>query len=93
MNAVGLGYRRDIATEIVQKEFPIDFIELAPENWIDMGGYWQNQLEKAAEKYPVTCHGLSLSIGAPDPIDFNFLGKIKSFLNQYDVTMPWDTVI
>lgn len=85
MNAIGLGFRRDIADEIIAGHFPIDFIELAPENWIEMGGFWQSQLEKAVEKYPVTCHGLSLSIGAPDAIDFDFLRKIKSFLNQYEI--------
>jgi len=50
-----------------------------------MGGYWKKQLDKAAEKYPITCHGLSLSIGSPDDLDLDFLHKIKKFIKQYNV--------
>jgi len=82
----GIGFRRDIADEIIQgKSVKPSFIELAPENWIDMGGYWKNKLDEAASKYPVTCHGLSLSIGSPEDIDWEFLKKIKVFLEEYNV--------
>ncbi|MCT4644507.1 MAG: DUF692 domain-containing protein, partial [Carboxylicivirga sp.] len=83
---IGIGFRRDFADEfLVNKEFQPDFIELAPENWIGMGGYWKKKLDAVAEKYPITCHGLSLSIGSPDDLDMDFLKELKSFLNQYDV--------
>lgn len=62
-----------------------DFIEFAPENWIGMGGYWGKVLREATERYPVLCHGLSLSIGSPDELDWDFLKKIKSFLDEYNV--------
>ncbi len=83
---VGLGYRRDFADEFLNGNFiKPDFVELAPENWMNIGGYWQKQLKKIAEKYPVVCHGLSLSIGSPDPLDLNFLKELKKFLDEYDV--------
>ncbi len=83
---VGIGFRRDFADEFIDNpEFNPDFIELAPENWIGMGGYWKKKLDTVAEKYPITCHGLSLSIGSPDDLDMNFLKDVKDFLNRYDV--------
>jgi uncharacterized protein len=83
---VGLGYRKDFSKEFLTSDIlHPDFVEVAPENWIDLGGYWKRELRKIAENYPIYCHGLSLSIGSPDPIDFNFLSKIKSFLEEYDV--------
>jgi len=83
---VGIGFRRDFAEELLQSSvLKPAFIELAPENWIDMGGYWGKMLRKAAEQFPVTCHGLSLSIGSPEELDWDFIKKIKIFLNEYNV--------
>lgn len=83
---VGLGFRRDIADNFINSEILTpQFIELAPENWINMGGYWRKKLKAASEQYPITCHGLSLSIGSPDPIDFDWLKKVKLFLDEYNV--------
>jgi len=85
-NQIGIGYRRDFADEFISNnEFKPDFIELAPENWIGMGGYWKKKLDAAAERYPITCHGLSLSIGSPDDLDLNFLKQLKVFLAHYNV--------
>lgn len=45
ISGVGLGFRRDIADEIINLEQDKPkFIEFAPENWIDMGGYWGKKL-------------------------------------------------
>jgi len=83
---IGIGFRKDFSEELLASEvLKPAFIELAPENWIGMGGYWKKQLDKAAEKYPITCHGLSLSIGSPDDLDLDFLHKIKKFIKQYNV--------
>jgi uncharacterized protein (UPF0276 family) len=82
----GLGFRKDFAEELITSEIlEPSFIELAPENWIGMGGYWKKLLDKAAEKFPITCHGLSLSIGSPDELDIEFVKQVKKFLKQYNV--------
>lgn len=82
----GLGFRKDFAEELIDSNIlNPSFIELAPENWIGMGGYWKKQLDKAAEKFPITCHGLSLSIGSPDELDVNFVKQVKKFLDTYNV--------
>lgn len=78
---VGLGFRRDIHNEILDldNDAKPDFVELAPENWMRFGGYWGSILKKIKEKYPIICHGLSLSIGSPDDIDDEFLDELNLF--------------
>jgi len=83
---IGLGFRRDLADDFLSQEvINPGFIEFAPENWIDMGGYWGNVLEKVENKYPVTCHGLSLSLGSPEDLDWEFIKKLKVFLDEHNV--------
>lgn len=80
---VGIGFRKDFAAELLQDNaIQPAFIEVAPENWIGIGGYWKKLFRQALEKYPLFTHGLSLSIGSPDEPDFVFLQKIKDFLRE-----------
>lgn len=82
----GIGFRKDFAEEFLTGSvLQPSFVELAPENWMEIGGFWKKKLNELAEKYPITCHGLSLSIGSPDKLDFDFLKKIKKFLKKYNV--------
>ncbi len=86
INQIGIGFRKDFAEDFLNgTDLNPAFIELAPENWIGMGGYWKKILNNAAEKYPITCHGLSLSIGSPDELDVDFVKQVKSFLNEYQI--------
>ena len=83
---IGLGFRRDLAEEFLSQEtIKPEFIEFAPENWIDMGGYWGKVLQEVESNYPVTCHGLSLSLGSPEDLDWNFIKKLKKFLDDHHV--------
>ncbi len=83
---VGIGFRRDFANELLEgSELKPDFIEFAPENWMGMGGYWGKRFRSAVEKYPVTCHGLSLSIGSPEELDWEFIKELKVFLDENNV--------
>lgn len=83
---VGIGYRKDFAHEfMLNKILQPDFIEVAPENWMGIGGNWKRTFKEVTEKYPLFCHGLSLSIGSPDELDLKFLSDIKKFLNVYNV--------
>lgn len=86
--AVGLGFRRDLANAtLALDENGPDFLEIAPENWMGMGGYWRHILNKAAEQYPITCHGLSLSIGSADPLNLDFVKRLKTFLDDYEIEL------
>ena len=59
----------------------LDFIEVAPENWIGVGGRFARQFGGWLERLPLVCHGLSLSLGGPDPLDVDLLKRIKAFLD------------
>ncbi len=82
----GLGFRRDFGEDFLsQNALRPAFLEVAPENWMNMGGYWKKVFDKLAEKYKITTHGLSLSIGSPDPLDVSFIKRVKEFLDRYEV--------
>ncbi|MES2798966.1 MAG: DUF692 domain-containing protein [Bacteroidota bacterium] len=87
MKNVGLGFRRDLTDDLLALENDLQpaFVELAPENWVGVGGYWGNILKMVSEKYPITCHGLSLSIGSPDPLNWKFIAEIKDFLKSHNI--------
>lgn len=84
----GLGFRRELIPELkVQIPPEIDFFEIAPENWLDLGGATGKQLRGFTERYPFVCHGLSLSLGGPTPLDEMLLRRIKSFMHQHQVPL------
>jgi len=85
---IGLGLRREFVDDLIANPTPaIDFVEIAPENWLAMGGRYRAQLRAVAERYPVVCHGLSLSLGGPAPLDTAFLRNIKQLLDEYRVPL------
>ncbi|CAA0088116.1 Uncharacterised protein [Zhongshania aliphaticivorans] len=81
----GLGLRRGLMPAF-QELLPgdIDFIEVAPENWIEIGGRYGRQFRAIAEKYPVYLHGLSLNIGGFSPLNTDLLLSIKQFMDDFD---------
>ena len=84
-SGVGLGLRREFLTAFLNADQHPDFIEVAPENWMNFGGRHAKTLAQCVEKAPLVCHGLSLSIGGPHPLNIEFIQNIKKFLNQYHV--------
>ncbi|MWQ09798.1 DUF692 family protein [Glaesserella parasuis] len=84
----GLGYRRDLANGFLQlpTQSAVQFIEIAPENWVKMGGSARYQFDQVAERFPVTVHGLSLSLGGQAPLDKELLKSIKILMKQYGST-------
>ncbi|MBS1740490.1 HvfB family MNIO-type RiPP peptide maturase [Elizabethkingia miricola] len=85
---VGIGYRKDFADEFLNSTvLKPDFIEVAPENWMGIGGYWKRELKKVLEKYPLYCHGLSLSVGSPEGIEVDFVKRVKAFLDETGVVL------
>jgi uncharacterized protein len=81
---VGIGFRRDFAEEFLEGSIlKPDFVEVAPENWMNIGGYWKKVLKELTNQYPLFLHGLSLSVGSPDVFDYSFLKGIKKFIREY----------
>lgn len=82
----GLGLRRsEMQTFQVLTADHIDFMEVAPENWIGVGGRFGEQLREYTRRFPLFCHGLSLSIGGPAPLDNALISQIKQFLDEHQV--------
>ncbi|WP_431081574.1 HvfB family MNIO-type RiPP peptide maturase [Pseudomonas thivervalensis] len=86
--SAGLGLRRALLAELRQAPpGDFDFLEVAPENWIGIGGPHRAALHSLAERYPLSCHGLSLSLGGPAPLDLAFLGQVRAFLERFKVPL------
>ncbi|WP_299810011.1 DUF692 domain-containing protein [uncultured Shewanella sp.] len=83
---VGLGLRREMLDEMCQSvPRAIDFFEIAPENWMTLGGKFGRQFRELTEKHQFYCHGLSLSIGSPAPLDVQFVRSVKDFLDLHQI--------
>jgi uncharacterized protein (UPF0276 family) len=86
LRGAGLGLRRALLGSLAdQLPEQISFLETAPENWINVGGKFGKKFNELLEHYPLACHGLSLSLGSPAPLDQDFLRQIKQFLHKHNV--------
>lgn len=85
--AIGLGLRQEFFDELLQNPQGVDFIEIAPENWIGIGGRRAHLLKKYREQFPIVLHGLSLSIGGISPLNIDFIKRIKAFMREHQITM------
>ena len=84
----GLGLRRPYLKPMrLQPPQEVDFFELAPENWIGVGGALGGQLKFFAERWPVIAHGLSLSIGGPHPLDESLVRDVGAWMENYNVRL------
>ncbi len=85
---VGIGYRKEFSQTFLNNGvLQPDFVEVAPENWLGIGGYWKQELKKVLKKYPLYCHGLSLSIGSPEGVDIGFVKQVRQFLEDTDAVL------
>ncbi len=84
----GLGLRRPLADKLMRDPpEDVDFMEVAPENWIHVGGRLGKKLRFFTERYPFVIHGLSLSIGSPAPLDETLVRDIKAFMAEHSIRM------
>ena len=92
IQGVGLGLKRELIPQI-QSLYSnasianINFVEIAPENWIGAGGKAEADLAWFVEHYPIACHGLCLSLGGPDPLNTSFLKQVKQFLSANKIPL------
>ena len=87
-SGAGLGLRRELLPAL-KAHVPdaIDFFEIAPENWIDLGGAYGRELRAFTERYPFVCHGLSLSLGGPTPLDEMLLHKTRQLMDAHGIAL------
>ncbi len=85
---VGLGFKRDMLDSVDEfANSPVDFMEVAPENWLPIGGSVGRQFRQLTEKFPFLLHGLSLSIGGSTPLDEPFIRSVKAFMDQHNIAI------
>jgi uncharacterized protein (UPF0276 family) len=92
IQGVGLGLKRELIPQIqnlyqTSAISNINFVEIAPENWIGAGGKYATDLAWFVERYPIVCHGLCLSLGGPDPLNVTFLKQVKQFLSANKIPL------
>jgi hypothetical protein len=86
VHGAGLGLRRTLLPEIVANPPDnVDFYEVAPENWMTIGGKYGKQFRAMTEQFDFVCHGLSLSIGSTDPLDEQFVRDLKGFMQEHGI--------
>ena len=90
VTGTGLGLRRALLGPLQslpagELERHVDFMEVAPENWIAVGGRLGKALRHFTERFPFVCHGLSLSLGGPSPLDETLVRRIRRFLDEHQV--------
>jgi uncharacterized protein (UPF0276 family) len=87
-HTAGLGLRRALLDELLTAPAgAFDFLECAPDNWIGVGGRYGEALQALSSRHPITCHGLSLSLGGMAPLDDTFLARTRRFLDRHDVAL------
>jgi uncharacterized protein (UPF0276 family) len=84
--SAGLGLRRALMGALQSTAAGVvDFLECAPENWIGVGGRMGEAFAQLGARYPLACHGLSLSLGGVEPLDDTLLQRLRRFLDQHRV--------
>ncbi|MDG1494712.1 MAG: DUF692 domain-containing protein [Porticoccaceae bacterium] len=86
VQGAGLGLRRSLCEPLSSVSLEqVQFMEVAPENWINVGGRYGAALRRYTEKFPFVIHGLSLSIGSPSGLDWDLLRSIKRFMSEHSI--------
>ena len=86
VSGAGLGLRRGMFPLLdALRDSDVDFMEIAPENWIGVGGRYGRQFRELTERFPFVAHGLSLSLGGPAPLDVEFIRRIRAFLDEFNI--------
>jgi uncharacterized protein (UPF0276 family) len=77
---VGLGYRTEFRQDLLAEEFPVDFLELMLEHFIDMPPERMRDAELLSERYSIAVHGLELSIGTVEPLRLDYLTRMRDLV-------------
>ncbi len=93
----GIGLRSQHYREILEEPPPVAWMEAHPENYFGEGGAPLGILERIRSRYPLSFHGVGLSLGSTDPIDLTHLRKLKALLDRFQPTfvsehLSWSSV-
>jgi len=80
----GIGLRAPHHEELVRRRPPLALVEVHSENFFGEGGMPLAALERAAALYPVSLHGVGLSLGSADPLDERHLARLDSLVRRFE---------
>jgi uncharacterized protein (UPF0276 family) len=80
----GLGLRAPYYETILADSPAVDWFEILTENYLVAGGKPIHYLEEIRARYPIVMHGVSLSIGGTDPLDEDYLGRLKALADRIE---------
>jgi uncharacterized protein (UPF0276 family) len=83
----GLGLRPEHYRALLTETVAVDWLEIISENYLVPGGKPLYYVDRFAERYPLAMHGVSLSIGSVDPLDWDYLRALKALADR--VSPAW----
>ncbi len=87
---LGLGLRTVHYNHILEHNPAVDWFEILSENYMETEGRPRKILDQISEKYPIVMHGVSMSLGSTDPIDFNYLKSLKALAERVNAVWLGD---
>lgn len=88
----GIGLRQPHVAALLETTRRVDWVEIIPENYIGRGGRWAAHLDAVRVRWPVLVHGVSLSLGGPDPFDAAYFQALAGLLRQVDAPFYTDHI-
>ncbi len=79
---VGIGLRREHFAAIERTDRTVDWLEIIPENYVGHGGAPRRHLARCSERWPVIAHGVSMSLGGPDPLPGDYVDGLRRLLDE-----------
>ncbi len=89
---LGVGLRTTHYGYILENQPEVDWFEILSENYMDTQGRPIEILDRVVERYPVALHGVSMSLGSTDPVDFEYLAKLKALAGRTNAAWLGDHV-
>lgn len=80
----GLGLRKQHYPDFLDREVPVDFVEVISENFMVDGGQPRRILREVRERYPVALHGVSMSVGSAEAVDPAYLLRLRALVDEID---------
>jgi uncharacterized protein (UPF0276 family) len=80
----GVGLRRPHYTHVLSEHPGVDWFEVVTENFMVQGGRPLQVLEKVRQDYPIVLHGVSMSLGSVDPLNPQYLSRLRDLARQFE---------
>ncbi|WP_135503686.1 DUF692 domain-containing protein [Roseovarius aestuariivivens] len=95
-NGPGVGYKPQHFPDLTTDPDPVQWLEIHAENYMGDGGRPLAQLRHLAERFPMSVHGVGLSIGGEGPLDPNHLARLKTLCDwlqpaSFSEHLAWST--